>query len=45
MTFVQDIHFATQPEKIITKGQVVIVCIDEKIKPRALPQLFVEKLT
>lgn len=42
IVFAQDIRFAKEPNKILTKGQVVIVCINEKLKPRPLPEILGE---
>lgn len=43
LTFAQQMRFAQQPEKNICHGKVVVVCINEKSKPIAIPQQFQQK--
>lgn len=41
VTFQQNIRFAAEPERYISKGEVTLVCINNQMKPIALPETFV----
>ncbi len=42
--FAQHLRLAGQPDKILCKAEIKVVCVDKNIQPAALPETFYEKI-